>query len=228
MAGPVLRAGLTDVLVTGMLTRWIKVSASPIARPAAPAVDRWCVAPRMTIRNMKRHHDFGNNACQQRILSGRVLAVAVGGEAAGQAEVRLSTGNQIENARADDRADDLGDDVAQELVRGKRPPAHRPTDTAGLKCPPEIGPSAYAPVRHGEAERERDAEKADAHAGKRGREHRTPAAAQHQPERTDEFSEEFRSHWFHLERSGRVVELNTTVEHPKYIAAGDGLPYYCQ
>src|SRR4051812_3481646 len=29
---------------------------------------------------------------------------------------------------------------------GKRPPAHKPIDTAGLKCPPEIGPSAYAPV----------------------------------------------------------------------------------
>src|SRR5580765_4079500 len=28
---------------------------------------------------------------------------------------------------------------------GKRPPAHRPTETAGLKWPPEIGPSAYAP-----------------------------------------------------------------------------------
>src|SRR4051812_42864929 len=27
-----------------------------------------------------------------------------------------------------------------------RPPAHRPKVTAGLKCPPEIGPSAYAPV----------------------------------------------------------------------------------
>src|SRR5688572_15848077 len=29
---------------------------------------------------------------------------------------------------------------------GKRPPAHNPIDTAGLKCPPEIGPNAYAPV----------------------------------------------------------------------------------
>src|SRR6187455_3079081 len=28
---------------------------------------------------------------------------------------------------------------------GNRPPAHKPTETAGLKCPPEIGPSAYAP-----------------------------------------------------------------------------------
>src|SRR6478672_114904 len=30
-------------------------------------------------------------------------------------------------------------------LAGKRPPAHKPTETAGLKCPPEIGPSAYAP-----------------------------------------------------------------------------------
>src|SRR6185436_8248227 len=29
---------------------------------------------------------------------------------------------------------------------GNRPPAHKPTETAGLKCPPEIGPRAYAPV----------------------------------------------------------------------------------
>jgi hypothetical protein len=32
-AGPVLRAGFTDVLVTGMLIRWISVSARPIAVP---------------------------------------------------------------------------------------------------------------------------------------------------------------------------------------------------
>src|SRR3546814_8873809 len=31
-AGPVLRAGLTDVLVTGMQIKWISVSDSPIAR----------------------------------------------------------------------------------------------------------------------------------------------------------------------------------------------------
>ena len=33
IAGPVLRAGFTDVLVTGMLTRWISVSARPIGMP---------------------------------------------------------------------------------------------------------------------------------------------------------------------------------------------------
>ena len=35
-AGPVLRAGFTEVFVTGMLTRWMRVSASPIAMPAKP------------------------------------------------------------------------------------------------------------------------------------------------------------------------------------------------
>src|SRR5437762_14359471 len=35
-AGTVLRAGFTDVPVTGMLMRWINVSAKPIAMPAKP------------------------------------------------------------------------------------------------------------------------------------------------------------------------------------------------
>ncbi len=35
-AGPVLRAGLTEVLVTGMPTRWISVSAKPMAMGAKP------------------------------------------------------------------------------------------------------------------------------------------------------------------------------------------------
>ena len=30
-AGPVLRAGFTEVLVTGMLIKWISTSAKPIA-----------------------------------------------------------------------------------------------------------------------------------------------------------------------------------------------------
>ena len=35
-AGPVLRAGFTDVFVTGMLIRWIKVRQNPIAKGANP------------------------------------------------------------------------------------------------------------------------------------------------------------------------------------------------
>ena len=42
-----LRAGLTEVLVTGMDTRWIRVSTKPIAMPAKPTGALMSVAPRM-------------------------------------------------------------------------------------------------------------------------------------------------------------------------------------
>ena len=46
-----LRAGFTEVLVTGIPTRWMSVSASPIASGAKPAGARGSVAPRITNRN---------------------------------------------------------------------------------------------------------------------------------------------------------------------------------
>ena len=41
-AGPVLRAGFTDVFVTGMLTRWIRVRHSPIAIGPKAGVNHPC------------------------------------------------------------------------------------------------------------------------------------------------------------------------------------------
>jgi hypothetical protein len=35
-AGPILRAGLTEVLVTGIPTRWMSTSTIPIGIPAKP------------------------------------------------------------------------------------------------------------------------------------------------------------------------------------------------
>src|SRR6266702_3815827 len=51
-AGPVLRAGFTEVLVTGMLTRWIITSASPMASGAKPAGALPWVTPMMMNRNI--------------------------------------------------------------------------------------------------------------------------------------------------------------------------------
>ncbi len=45
-----LRAGFTEVLVTGMPIRWMRVSARPIAIGAKPAGARRSVEPRITIR----------------------------------------------------------------------------------------------------------------------------------------------------------------------------------
>ena len=49
-AGPVERAGLTEVLVIGIEIRWISVSDKPIASGPRPLGARRSVAPRMTIR----------------------------------------------------------------------------------------------------------------------------------------------------------------------------------
>ena len=49
-AGPVLRAGFTEVLVTGMLIRWIRVRVRPIASGAKPDGARVSVTPMMTNR----------------------------------------------------------------------------------------------------------------------------------------------------------------------------------
>jgi hypothetical protein len=51
-AGPVERAGLTEVFVTGMLTRWISVRPRPIAIGAKPAGAFPCVEPMMMKRNI--------------------------------------------------------------------------------------------------------------------------------------------------------------------------------
>ncbi len=52
IAGPVLLAGLTEVLVTGMLIKWMNVNAKPMAIPANPTGARPWVAPKITIRNI--------------------------------------------------------------------------------------------------------------------------------------------------------------------------------
>ena len=48
-------------------------------------------------------------------------AVAVGGEPAGEAEIRAPARDEIEHARADDAAEDLRDDVRQQQGGGKAP-----------------------------------------------------------------------------------------------------------
>ena len=52
-AGPVLRAGLTDVLVTGIEIRWINTKAKPIGMPAKPVAAPFDVVPMMMKRKKK-------------------------------------------------------------------------------------------------------------------------------------------------------------------------------
>ena len=47
------RAGLTDVLVIGMLIRWINVSVKPMDNPAKSGDDALSVEPNITIKKTK-------------------------------------------------------------------------------------------------------------------------------------------------------------------------------
>ena len=51
-AGPRLRAGLTEVPVTGMVTRWISIRVTPMASPAMALFPNLEVVPKIT--KMKR------------------------------------------------------------------------------------------------------------------------------------------------------------------------------
>jgi len=50
-AGPIDRAGLTDVPVSGMPTRWMTVRTRPMARPATPGVASTRVTSSTTTSN---------------------------------------------------------------------------------------------------------------------------------------------------------------------------------
>ena len=51
-AGPRLRAGLTEVPVTGIVTRWISIRVTPMANPAMALFPNLEVVPKIT--KMKR------------------------------------------------------------------------------------------------------------------------------------------------------------------------------
>src|SRR5947207_751124 len=114
-AGPVLRAGFTEVLVTGMLIRWIRVRVRPIASGAKPDGARVSVA-HDDKQEAGGEHEFADEAGNQGIAARRMLAVAVAGKSSGEIEALFSTGDYIEHERGDNRAGQLSQDVGQQLA----------------------------------------------------------------------------------------------------------------
>ena len=141
-ATPVLRAGFTDVLVTGMLIRWISVSPRPIASGANPCGARLSVAPRMMIRNIIVMTISHTSAARRGIAAGGVRAVAVGSEPCGDVEAGLAAGDQEETRAATTAPRTCETMYGTSLAAGNRPPAQSPMETAGLRWHPEMCPIA--------------------------------------------------------------------------------------
>ena len=158
-----LRAGLTEVLVTGMLIRWISVSARPMASGAKPAGARLSVDAEDDQQEEEgQHHLARPSARAEGVCRRRVLAVAVGGEAAGEREARLARGDHVEHRRGarwrpPPARPSRARSPASEAAAGPQAERHRRVEMAAGDVADGIGHG-----EHGEAEGERDAGEADA------------------------------------------------------------------
>ena len=79
-AGAVEQAGFTEVLVTGMLMRWIRVELRPMAREANPMGASRPVTPRIFFQQEEREHHLDHRGGHEVVAAGRELGPAVGGE----------------------------------------------------------------------------------------------------------------------------------------------------
>src|SRR5690625_2132665 len=144
------RAGLTEVLVTGMEIRWIKVRDNPMATPANALPRVAWVAPRITKTNTAVSTTSIVTAppnpnppgeCSANPFDANPSARAVSSHPWGPE--RPMRNNTVEAAAPPTT---WAIRYAGTSAQGMRPALATPTVTAGLKCPPEMGPHAYTPT----------------------------------------------------------------------------------
>ena len=90
----------------------------------------------MTENEKRRQNRLENEDLTKARLQHRQIAVAV------RREVRTRVADNREDSAGCASADDLRMMYGKALLASKRPPATRPSVTAGLKWPPEICPTA--------------------------------------------------------------------------------------
>ncbi len=166
-AGPVLRAGLTEVLVTGIETRWIKVRHKPIASAAEA---RGAVPGRRAEDHDQEdggQHDLGQQRRLEAEAARRMFAEAVGREAA-DLGARLAGGDHVEHEGRGDGAEHLGDDVAGQLGGAEAPADHQAHRHGGIEVAPGDRAEGIGAGQHREAEGQRDTDEADAQAWEGG------------------------------------------------------------
>ena len=117
-AGPIERAGLTEVPVAGMATKWMAARVRPMASGAKAGCSlRSSVTARMTQTKIGRHHQLEQEGgppgvATADVTEGVLTHVAVGVEAL----EAVHEGEQHE--RTEDGADELGHDVERHLLPG--------------------------------------------------------------------------------------------------------------
>jgi hypothetical protein len=112
-----LRAGFTDVMSSGMLMRWMRVSARPLASGARPAGRGPPVGDAVDHEQEEEgEQQLDDDRRQHRVPRRGMIAVAVGGEAVGEREPRLAAGDHVEDGST--RAAEDEPERAEELRGG--------------------------------------------------------------------------------------------------------------
>ena len=135
--------GSREVLVTGMLIRWISVRQRPMAIGAKPGGAAAEVAPRITTRKKNGQHDLAHEGRHQRVLAGRVRRRSRSRRSRRAIEARLAAGDDDTGRRRRRRRPAPGRRCSQvPRDASNRPAATRPRVTAGFRWQPETCPIA--------------------------------------------------------------------------------------
>ncbi len=130
--------------------------------------------------------DLGDEAGGHGIAAGGVFAIAIGSKAAGQGKSGLPAGDYIKQARGDDAAKHLRDDVCREVPGGKAFAGAEADGNGRIEMATGDVPNGIGHGQHRQPEGEGNAKPADADLIHTGGQHRAAAAAEDQPESTDE------------------------------------------
>lgn len=115
IADAIDRAGFTDVLSTGIVTRWMSVRVRPIARPASGVAARGVRDAEDDEHEERREQHLDDDRAEDAEAARRELAEPVAREPAllGRGEPSVAgRADEHDDARRRDAADDLRDDVA--------------------------------------------------------------------------------------------------------------------
>jgi hypothetical protein len=139
------------------------------------------------------HDDLGEKARGERELPRRVFPVAVRCETP-DLEVRLSARNEVERAGGKDCADHLRDDVGGNVAGWEPSACPQAHGDGGIEMAAGDRTERIGGRQDGQTERDRDTRKTDPELRKCPGQHRAAAAAQHEPERAQEFAQKLRRH----------------------------------
>src|SRR5262249_22011932 len=127
------------------------------------------------------HHDLGNKTAAEAVLAGAEIAVPIGSKATHD-PTGLARRDPPQYQGGNDRADDLGDDVRNDVSGAAAPGAPQTNGDRWIEMATQTVTDGKSHGRHGQPEREANPQKADPEFRKPRRQHAATAAAQSQPQ----------------------------------------------